>query len=554
MNFINKINKYLLEHYPLIWNTRLVWMIGVNILVHLLFFIIGFSSVNGLEDLKEQFNLESFFFNTSNVYYNFLYSILIILIWIVYYLRNNAFKNLYNLPKLFLFKQFCVILFIFFISISQYFSFKKGLTIKIKSLYDWEEVDNDIKTFNKIALFLVQSQDDYEINKKQYPEPFPLKVAVSYNNDTRDNIDTTKVHINRKGTLYQFYKLKDEEVVNRVKENIYQPKFSNHNFSDRIVEDIGELKKFFQPSLKNYSKEIFTYGQSYTDFKNQIKYQQEILDSQDDFKIQEDLKTFLALADKYNADYNIDAENWFKIINNKPDYFLTKLIGESDPRNADLNALKYNYDKTDFEYSDNDSYISHSKTLYFSFNRTDNFFKNVYLSYFPTFEIEIFYFLLIFAIVLSILLFIFKTTSLKTILLSVVASLVVLVLIVWMMSSSKIFYSTGAKKEYFVMIFVSFTIVFGAVISYILKWKKIIISIFWSLALFATPTLAFFLAVDYIKSLSDNHRIDFPNDYGFKSNFEIWFDVYGFWTIIFIWVLTIFIYSLFIRKLRARVE
>jgi hypothetical protein len=455
---------------------------------------------------------------------------------------------------LFLFKQFCIILFIFFISISQYFSFKKGLTIRIKSLYSWEEVDNDIKTFNKISLFLGQNQDDYEISKKQYPEPFPLRVAVSYNNDTRDNIDTSKVYIKRKGTLYQFYKLKNDKGFNRVKENIYQSKFSNHDFSYRIVKDIGKLKNFLKPSLHNYSKEVFTYGQNYTAFKSQIKYQQEILDSQDDFKIQEDLKIFLKLADKYKADYNLGAEKWFKLINNKPDYFLTSLIGESDPRSEDLNAVKYNFNKTDFEYSDNDSYISHSKTLYFSFNRADNFFKNVHQSYFPIFEVEIFYFLLIFSIVLSILLFIFKTTSLKSILLSVVASLVVLVLIVWMMSSQNFLYNTGAKREYFVMILVSFIIILGAILSYVLKWKIIITSIFWSLALFAVPTFFCFVSLDYVKSLSDNHRIDFPNDYGYKSNFEIWFNDYGFWTIMLIWFLTIFTYSLYIRKLKARLE
>jgi len=64
MSFINKVNKYLLEHYPLVWNTRLFWMITVSILTHLLFFILGYLIVNNIEDLKEQYKLSQFFYES----------------------------------------------------------------------------------------------------------------------------------------------------------------------------------------------------------------------------------------------------------------------------------------------------------------------------------------------------------------------------------------------------------------------------------------------------------------------------------------------------------
>ena len=40
--YFTKIDQYLLENYPTIWNTKIVWMLLVNIIIHILFFFIGF--------------------------------------------------------------------------------------------------------------------------------------------------------------------------------------------------------------------------------------------------------------------------------------------------------------------------------------------------------------------------------------------------------------------------------------------------------------------------------------------------------------------------------
>ena len=40
--YFTKIDQYLLENYPTIWNTKIVWMLLVNVIIHILFFFIGF--------------------------------------------------------------------------------------------------------------------------------------------------------------------------------------------------------------------------------------------------------------------------------------------------------------------------------------------------------------------------------------------------------------------------------------------------------------------------------------------------------------------------------
>ncbi|TMM31495.1 hypothetical protein FDT66_05910 [Polaribacter aestuariivivens] len=549
MNFINKINKYLLENYPLIWNTRLAWMLVANIFIHLLFFIIGYSSANTIGDLKEFRSLESFFFETSAVYYNFLISIFILLIWIIYYLRNNAFKSLYAFKKWMLFKQFCIIFIILFISGTQYFSFKKGLRTKIKSLYSWQEVNNDIKTFNNISLFFIQNQRDYEIDKKAYPKPFPLKVANNFNKST-DNIDETKPYIEFNNSKFQFYEINEKLWQEDLKQNEFLNIYAKNSFKYRIVKDVSEFKIFLNPSLYNYAATKFTIGQDSTDYKKQLIYFKNILDSQNDFQIKEDLKKGISLANKYELNHNLTVDNWFQLLNNRPNYLLKELINTSNPIIDNYNE----FDNNNSRFSDE---IPYSKTLYLNFSNLDNLFSNIYFSYHPTFNNLIFNFLLTLALFLSILLFIFKTTDIKTILLSVVASLVVLVVIVWLMSSSKSFLegeNIRNYREFLIMMFISFTIIILSIISYTKHWKKLFIQIIWTLGIFAFPLFFLFSGFAYSKYLDLSHKKIYPKDYDYVSGFEKWFNAFGFSTVILIWLITVCIYSIYIRKLKARPE
>ena len=550
MKIINKINKYLLEHYPLIWNTRLIWMIGVNVLVHILFLIIGYAAVNGLEDLKEEYKLSAFFYERAPVYYNFLISICVILVWFIFYLKNNAFKNLYAVKKGMLFQQFCIIIFIIFISTSQFYSFKLGLTTKVKSLYSWHEVDKDIKRFNELRIFIPTNQSDYEIDKRQSPHPFPLKVDIEKKNAEFSNIDLNQPYLEINETLYQFYKQDEKQFQKDKAVEDYNINLTIHDSKYRIVKDASEFKDFIHPSLFNFSKQEFRFGQDSTDYKAQLEYQKSILENENEFIIKDELNAFLLLAEKYKTKHNLTVDNWFSLINNQPNYLLKELINPSKPENLGYSQVDYNNRKSKY-FIDN---IPFSRTLFFSFNDTDNFFKNVHSSYFPKFDIELLYFLFVFSFVLGILIFIFKTTSIKTLLLSFVASLLVLVLIVWLMSSSKVIFTNSVARESIIMILVSLLIIGLSIASYVLKWKKLLISIFWSLVMFAVPSLFLFASIFYGKYLREIHLLEFPKNYNYKSEFEIWFDNYGFWLIMLIWLITVYGYSVFIRRLKARAE
>lgn len=547
MRFINKINKILLENYPLIWNTRLLWMILVNIIIYIFFFVFGYSSVDNLKDLQENLNLESFFHSSSGVYYNILISIISIIVWIVFLFRNNAFKSNYYLKKGLLFKQFCIMLFVFFISSSHFFSFKKGLVLKIKTLYTWEEVKKDIDTFNKLALFTIQTQNEYDIDNKQYPEPFPLNVVFS--NKNLDNVDTTKVYITEGDNKYQFFKF-NEELYQKDKSKYPNLDYiyNRSNFKYRIVKDVTEYKELLNPSLLNYSSMKFEISSDSLAKVSLVSYYQSILEDRDEEKIKEILSKGIELANKYELSHNLTIKNWLPLVYNPPNYLLEELIGFSDPTEDNINSYQ------SFKFKDaKDSGVPFSKTLYFDFGDLDYFFRNVYFSYYPKFDYGLFCLILGLSFVLAILLFVYRTTTLKSLLFSFLVSLLLLVVIIWMMSSEP-FINRGSGlykyREYIYVLTITSLVTLTAIVSYLRRWQRIIIHVSWSLSIFAVPLFFLFLCLSYIKYLTSN-IYNFDKVLYDENKFIKFFNLFDFWLVLLITLIAVFIYSIYIRKLKA---
>ncbi len=547
MNFIKKINKYLLEHYPLVWNTRLVWMLLINLIMHLSFFIMGYLAVSDMSDLKNRYQLSSYYYDTVIMNYNILFSILILLIWIVFYLRNNAFKNFYKLSSLALFKEFCIILLIGFISISQYLSFKQGLMIKIRGMYEWEQVDQDIKAFNRTAIFLPQTYSNYEIDKKKYPEPFPLKMVSENENDPVQVIDTTRAYFNYKGFRYQFFEI-DEKYLQKYRENyqtIYYP--SKYSFKHRIVKDVSDFKDHIRPNLRNYSDKKFPIGQDSLDYVLQLRSHESILNEADSIKIKRELQTFLELLKTYEIDHNVTMDYWFPLVYNPPLYEINEFVQRSNPaKTPDYSYIDSYMDNDDDKYV---SGIPFSKTVYCDLSDVDNLFKNVHDSYFVESETEFISVVLALAIFFGLILYIFKTTSLRSLLLSIVSFIVIMVLVIMMMSySNRIYdYQSNVEPEQLIMIGITFLVMFFAVLSYMRKVKKLITSILFSLSVYALPLFTLFVCLRISKMIKDANE-------GVREGFALWFDDYGYWLIVSIWILGIFVYSRFIKELNSRPE
>ena len=117
MNFINKINNYLIQRYPTIWNTRIVWMLAISLLVHIVFYFIGFISHSSPLSLQNSRVIDDYF-SSGVIMVHIIVSMLMLVGWLVYMFKNNGFKNFYPTSNLKLFGQFVCYLVIVFASIS----------------------------------------------------------------------------------------------------------------------------------------------------------------------------------------------------------------------------------------------------------------------------------------------------------------------------------------------------------------------------------------------------------------------------------------------------
>ena len=145
------MKKYLLEHYPTIQNTHIMWVLPLAILGQVLFFIGGFCIVNN-DTLKDKYY---------NIYYdgvplilNLILSALLLVTWLIYLFRNNAIHHFYPLKARQLFGQFISYFLIILLSTSFTVSFFVGQKAKAY----WHYTDNYIEQ-------VLQKYPMYEHNK-----------------------------------------------------------------------------------------------------------------------------------------------------------------------------------------------------------------------------------------------------------------------------------------------------------------------------------------------------------------------------------------------------
>ncbi len=152
-----KFNQYLLERYPTVWNTKILTVLGMSILAHLLFFVLGFGSYNP-EDYR------STEFEGGLTFFHVIISILILLYWVVSMSKNNAFEDYYPTSALQLFTQFLHFFVIVFSVTTFYFSYKLGVVAYAKNNLFETELKQDIDKVNKGAIFLSNKHNSYAYN------------------------------------------------------------------------------------------------------------------------------------------------------------------------------------------------------------------------------------------------------------------------------------------------------------------------------------------------------------------------------------------------------
>jgi hypothetical protein len=380
---LKKINHYLLVNYPLLWNTKVFIVLGVSILAHIAFYIIGYASFFNIRQIYMEEEMYAFFAKFQVTMYITLVIVLAIIIWLIFYLRNNAFKNFYPITVNYLRKEFLIVWFILFSLSTTYFSYAYGkhqITLHLtKHLNPLE----DIKIVNQAKCFL----------------PFDIESFESYNScdsiQWRDSINSLIVHepndsCNDYSPKYQTESEYEEAVAtemasevpaNSYEQNMRKVRYSYLNFCS--------IQYHFY--LDSNNTEVYS--------ENAKKW----LKNKDKAAIKQCLTAYFNIMAKYETNYNANIDT------------LVNWCFEDDlhtVNNTINNSSYYN------EYGSNSSYLP-SNTIESSFleNAIESIVKERNKSFIDLFEWELFFY---FSLSLSFLLMMFRLTRLKPWLISIV--------------------------------------------------------------------------------------------------------------------------------------
>jgi hypothetical protein len=165
-----RISNYLLENYPLFWLTRFWQMLFLGILLWVIAYLTGYSSVS-LETLKES-NVRSSYFR---IFFSFhiILGCIIYLIWALLFFRNNPLDQLYPLKPWYFQKLIFQIFFPALIISSLYYPFTIGSIHKATSIINKSEMDESAKQLAIGYPFLIIDRGMYKLSDRIYPNPFP---------------------------------------------------------------------------------------------------------------------------------------------------------------------------------------------------------------------------------------------------------------------------------------------------------------------------------------------------------------------------------------------
>ncbi|WP_395054074.1 hypothetical protein [Flavobacterium sp.] len=447
------IQKYLLINYPLLWNTKIVPVVFYGLLFHIIFFTLGY--FNGSIDFTE--SESNYGFNTNDGTIGFLcvlVTILSLIVWAVYYFKNNALKSFYPKGNFSLFKEWLLMLLGCIFLVTYMTTYFYGKDVRVRSYYSESDAKKRCETLSLGSYFVDGSYENY------YNE---------YDNDNYESVtvDSAAV-VDKNSTSFFNYQGKKYSYNSLINKNLNSYVFFNRD-EDSINKN--RIRNWLVNNEKDSVKTLF--------------------------------KNYLAIAKEHKLDASIDENKWLDLIYDYPTFEKYKLIGGEAmevyyPNN---NPGESNYDAEDqflttikgTEYVVNKYYVP-EQSLKFAYSKiADSYVK-------PIIGWETYLISLYVALGISLLLFSFRITSGKSWLIAVV-SLGVLNIIIGILSAI-----SSSEYVYLISILVVFLIllIYFFVILYNNKGKKMsaitINAMLWMLPAFGP--IVYYLILQAAKEIS----------------------------------------------------
>ncbi|WPO81429.1 hypothetical protein SD427_11715 [Chryseobacterium sp. JJR-5R] len=378
---IKNFNRYLLEHYPAVWNTKIVWMLLAGIMIHIIFFFIGYISHADPKSLHK-FNVMDDYFSGGMIFIHLIISILTIVGWLILMFKNNAFKNFYPVTKWQMFSQFLQYFIIIFTCTSFFFSYMAGFKLFVKNTYPDGRMSESIAVINRTYPFFSQDLENYTLDNKIFPQ-YPQLFCETH----IEKINRNKKYFVYYDRVYQYYTLYSRTVYEKDNNGDYpfpgtEPEdrfaYSEKNDSSETyyfkkeVVDLSPYIKTTGLTFYNFSSIFYRnnleeksflkrnyYNDPYIDYNKNAYWKEkseasrltaQLLDKRNPAEIEKLMNDFLRISREFGISNNLDAVKWAEMVCHPEDfevrYFIkkyeTKSNEEYDPnRNSQYDDYGY---------------------------------------------------------------------------------------------------------------------------------------------------------------------------------------------------------------------
>jgi len=345
---IKKIQKYLLLHYPLLWNIRIVPMLLILAAIHIIFFSIGYISTS------IDFNDTYYFYSPMNdlglLYFTcFMVGLLTLIGWLVFYNRNNAFKTFYPRTNTQLFSEWVLIVVITAGICLVPVTLTNGAVAKWKSVASLEDAKKAIDVLNKVQILIPSDLSDYDYSER-YNEPIAIPAGKVIRADT--------VNLNLYYTTYT----QDQGIII---EGYIGPSLLFYKDYD--------YKSYYNRTDRKYlDKEAIDRVKGYEQMKSWLQNNKK--DS-----VYAVMKDFESLLRKHNFKVSLTAEEWLQRVYNPPFFSvdLSTMIRNYEPSDS---SYDYNYPEGVIVAPSDDDYYGDSSLPYLQHTELKNCY-NMILKY-----------------------------------------------------------------------------------------------------------------------------------------------------------------------------
>lgn len=458
------IQKKLLLKYPLLWNTKFIPMLIIGILFQILFFGLGY--VDGTIDFSNNTSIDIIAYC---MLIGVLASVIIMILWLVAYFKNNALKSFYSKSKYSLFFEWAQIFTICFLLATFFIPFKVGKQLHQKSYYSLEETTKRCKTISTADIFIDASYAQTEIDSLACGLIDDLGNILVNNENYEDAAIVAEAGSQA------------VEVVEALNASIYKDYIIFNN------------KKYAEYSLLNRNTFEFTLISRAQDSLNKIQVNT-WLDNKNEVEIKKLMTDYLTLIREHKLATNLDENKWFEIVYNAPEFTDYLRIQPYLKEHEADNYNSYNYKRNGLANYDDNSYSKY----YIQQDILKDKYDTVSEAHTAVFvEIELLLGFLYGALGLSLLILSFRVTSGKSWLIAiVVVGIINLILgIITAVSGNGILYLYLILATILTFIFYFFLIYFN---KKSLKLSRIALNIvLWSFS--TVIPIIYFLIIDYIK-------------------------------------------------------